>query len=318
VRFLVRRPDQAAVMLAVATLFWGMSFPLTKSWQLAVEDMKWQEPLSATTLITVRIAAALVLFLLFRPALVFRPTGRAHAAGFGLGLVNSAGFILQVVGLASTTPANSGFYTSLASVWTPILAWLAFRAPVGTPTLMGLGLGVVGAAVLGVKPEVSWALGHGEAITLISSVIFAIMIVTLDRAGKHFPSGHLTAGFLLGTGLPAALVVASLASQTPGWSIWQDQVLTVMARPAVARDVLLLTVLCSVVATHLFTVYQPRLTPARAALIYLLEPVFATLFSMSIGHDELTFRLALGGGFILLGNFVVETPKLWREFRPPP
>lgn len=316
-RFLVRRPDQAAVMLTVATLLWGMSFPLTKSWQLAVEDTKWSETLSATTLITLRICAALVLFLLFRPALVFRPAWWAHAAGFGLGLINSAGFILQVIGLASTTPANSGFYTSLASVWTPILAWLAFRAPVGTPTLLGLALGVIGAAVLGVEPEAGWTLGHGEAITLVSSVIFAIMIVTLDRAGKRFSSGHLTAGFLLGTGLPATIVALCLAARSPGWWIWQDQVLTVTARPAVARDVLLLTVLCSVMATHLFTVYQPRLTPARAALIYLLEPVFATLFSMSIGHDALTLRLAVGGGFILLGNFVVEMPKLWREFRRP-
>lgn len=304
-------------MLTVATLLWGMSFPLTKSWQLAVEDTKWSDPLSATTLITVRFGAALVLFLLFRPALVFRPTWLAHAAGFGLGLINSAGFILQVVGLATTTPANSGFYTSLASVWTPILAWLAFRAPVGTPTLMGLGLGVIGAAVLGIEPESGWSLGHGEAITLLSSVIFAIMIVTLDRAGKHFPSGHLTGGFLLGTGLPAAVVALCLAAQSPGWWTWQAQVRAVMARPAIARDVLLLSILCSLVATHFFTVYQPRLTPARAALIYLLEPVFATLFSMSIGHDELTLRLALGGGFILLGNFVVDTPKLWREFRRP-
>ncbi|HEV8060832.1 MAG TPA: EamA family transporter, partial [Gemmataceae bacterium] len=115
-----------------------------------------------------------------------------------------------------------------------------------------------------------------------------------------------------------ALVMAlALAAHDPGWSIWQEQLRLVLARPAVARDVVLLTILCSVVATHFLTVYQPRMSAARAALIYLLEPVFAACFSLGIGHDELTTRLVLGGGFILFGNLVVEMPRLWREFRRP-
>ncbi|HEV8062014.1 MAG TPA: DMT family transporter, partial [Gemmataceae bacterium] len=199
--FPARKPDQAVVMLTVATLFWGLSFPLTKSWQLAVDDLNWSESLSATTLIALRIGSALLLFVLFRPGLVLKPTWQAHAAGFGLGLINFCGFILQVIGLASTTPANCGFYTSLASVWTPILAWLIFREQVRVPTLIGLCLGMVGAAVLGINADGAWTLGRGETITLISSMAFAVMIVLLDRVGKQFPSGHLTTGYLAGTGL---------------------------------------------------------------------------------------------------------------------
>jgi len=170
----------------------------------------------------------------------------------------------------------------------------------------------------GTATRAAWSLGSGEEITLASSVIFAILIVSLDRVGKRFPSGHLTAGYMLGTWLPAIVVALVSAAQGPGLYSWLDQVRKALAQPAIARDVILLTVFCSVLATYLFTVYQPRLTPARAALIYLLEPVFATCFSMTIGHDHLTARLALGGGFILLGNVIVEMPKLWREFRRPP
>jgi drug/metabolite transporter (DMT)-like permease len=151
----------------------------------------------------------------------------------------------------------------------------------------------------------------------VSSFIFAILIVSLDRVGKRFPSGHLTVGYTAGTWLPATVVVLVLAAQDPGLYSWQDQVREALSRPAIARDVILLTVFCSVLANYLFTVFQPRLTPARAALIYLLEPVFATCFSMTIGHDQLTVRLAVGGGFILLGNVIVEMPKLWRDLRRP-
>jgi drug/metabolite transporter (DMT)-like permease len=317
VTFPARKPDQAVVLLTVATLFWGLSFPLTKSWQLAVGDLNWSESLSATTLIGLRIGSALILFVMFRPGLVLRPSWQAHAAGFGLGLINFCGFILQIIGLSSTTPANCGFYTSLASVWTPILAWLVFREQVRVPTLIGLCLAMAGAAVLGIDTNGAWTLGRGETITLISSMVFAVMIVSLDRVGKRFPSGHLTAGYLAGTGFPALVIAISLAVHNPGWSVWQEQLRLVLARPAVARDVVLLTILCTVMATHLLTVYQPRMPAARAALIYLLEPVFAACFSLGIGHDELTMRLILGGGFILCGNLVVEMPRLWREFRRP-
>lgn len=176
-------------------------------------------------------------------------------------------------------------------------------------------MGMVGAAILGIEPAAGWTLGHGEAVTLLSSFVFSILIVSLDRVGKRFPSGHLTAGYMVGTWLPATVVALVLAAQDPGLYSWHDEVRKVMVRPAVARDVVLLSVFCSFLANYFFTVYQPRLTAARAALIYLLEPVFAACFSMSIGHDHLTGRLALGGGFILVGNLVVEMPKLWRERR---
>jgi drug/metabolite transporter (DMT)-like permease len=317
VTFVARKPDRAVVMLTVATLFWGLSFPLTKSWQLATADTGWNDALSATTLIALRIGSALILFALVRPKLVWQPSWRAHVAGLGLGLINFAGFILQVVGLASTTPANCGFYTSLSSVWAPILAWLALREKVRQPTFLGLCFGVVGAAVLGLANDSGWALGRGDALTLASSVAFGIMIVALDRVGKLFPSGHLTTGYLAGTGLPALCVAVVLAMHQPGITSWLTQVHDVLIRPAVVRDVALLTVFCSVLATHFFTVFQPRLSAARAALIYLMEPVFATCLSLSIGHDALSTRLVVGGGFILFGNLVVELPRLWREFRRP-
>ena len=61
------------------------------------------------------------------------------------------------------------------------------------------------------------------------------------------------------------------------------------------------------------TTYQPRVSATRAALIYLLEPVFGSLFSLAWGHDELTARLVIGGALILGGNLIVEVPGWLRE-----
>ncbi|MBY0232080.1 MAG: DMT family transporter [Gemmataceae bacterium] len=52
--------------------------------------------------------------------------------------------------------------------------------------------------------------------------------------------------------------------------------------------------------------YQPKVPASRAALIYLLEPIFSALFSMAWGHDEPSWLLLWGGILVLAGNLVVE------------
>ena len=53
----------------------------------------------------------------------------------------------------------------------------------------------------------------------------------------------------------------------------------------------------------------------RAALIYLLEPVFAAAYSIAWGLDVLTLRLVTGGVLILGGNLLVELPLWLRDVR---
>ena len=96
------------------------------------------------------------------------------------------------------------------------------------------------------------------------------------------------------------------------WATWLVQTL---GKPDVLRDVLLMTLLATVIAFHWMNKYQPRVSASRASLIYLLEPVFAAAFSVLWGYDTLSGRLLLGGGIILGGNLLVELPGLLRERR---
>ena len=60
-------------------------------------------------------------------------------------------------------------------------------------------------------------------------------------------------------------------------------------------------------------VYQPQISANRAALIYLLEPVFAAMFSVALGHESFTLYLFIGGSLILGGNLLVELPGWLRH-----
>ena len=69
------------------------------------------------------------------------------------------------------------------------------------------------------------------------------------------------------------------------------------------------------VAFHWMNSYQPLVPASRAALIYLLEAVFSSLFSVLIGYDSLTRSLIFGGALIIVGNVLVELPG-WLRVRP--
>ena len=147
----------------------------------------------------------------------------------------------------------------------------------------------------------------------MSSGAFAVAILLLDRLGRTARAGHLTVGLLTATGLAPLVVGGVWTTLGPGVGTWLGWTATMLQTPPVLRDVLLLTVFCTVLAFHWMMTYQPRVSASRAALIYLLEPVFGSAFSITLGHDPLTGHLLLGGTLILGGNLLVEFPSWLRE-----
>jgi drug/metabolite transporter (DMT)-like permease len=302
-------------MLVVACLCWASFFSLCKNWQDAAHACPGGDLVASLTLIGVRTVIALAIFVVLKPRLFLKPSRREIAIGLLLGSLNFLGNILQVWGLASTSPALSGFFTSLASLWVPILAFVWFRQPVARVTWAGMVLGIVGLAILGINRGEAWGIGFGDGLTVLSSVAFALFILSLDHLGRTVNSSHLTLLLIAVTGLPALFLAVGVAAWHGELMSWLTWLMEILWEPAVARDVLLLTVLSTILATHLMSTYQPRVSASRAALIYLLEPVFAAVLSIIVGHDSLTGRLFLGGILVLSGNALVELPLLIRSLR---
>jgi drug/metabolite transporter (DMT)-like permease len=157
--------------------------------------------------------------------------------------------------------------------------------------------------------------GWGEALTLVASVLFAVQILLLDRVGRQVQSAHLTISFLSGTGvlaLVSAFVRAEIGPGATAWLLWTGSLLQSWQ---VVEALALLTLLSTVLGFHWMNIYQPRVAAGRAALIYLLEPIFAALFSCLFRYDTLSSRLFLGGGLILFGNLLAEFPVWMRELK---
>jgi drug/metabolite transporter (DMT)-like permease len=302
-------------MLVVACLCWAAFFSLCKNWQQAAHACPGGSLLASLTLLGVRTLIALTAFAVLKPRLFLRPSRREIGVGLLLGTMSCLGNILQVWGLASTSPALSGFFTSLASLWVPILALVCFRLPVAGATWCGMALGIGGLAILGINRGASWGMGFGDGLTVLASLAFALFILTLDRLGRAVNSTHLTLVLIAAAGLPTLFLAVGIAAWQGNVMPWLRWLVEVLGQPAVLRDVLLLTILSTILATLLMNTYQPRVPASRAALIYLLEPVFAAVLSVVVGHDTVTGRLLLGGALILSGNALVELPLWIRNMR---
>jgi drug/metabolite transporter (DMT)-like permease len=295
-------------MLILVTACWGLSFPLTKSWQNGASGCPAGAAVAGLTLVALRTLLALLILVAFRPSLAWGPSRREHGIGLLLGLANFLGCALQVLALAYTTPARAGFLASLSAAWVPLFAFLGLGRSVRRVALLGIGCALTGAFVLGSVERWGGMPGTGEWLALASSVVLAGQVLLLDWLGKGARAGHLTVGFLAGTGLPALACAAVGTACDPGMTAWLSWVGETLSDPPVWRDLALLTLFSTVLATHWMVSYQPRVPANRAAVIYLLESVFAAAFSILWGYDQVTLPLALGGALIVAGVLLVELP----------
>jgi drug/metabolite transporter (DMT)-like permease len=305
---------RASWMLVAVTALWGVSFSWTYSWLNATRAAGFDELLSSLTLIGLRMPLALLMLGLWRPSLVFAPSRREHLGGAAIGAVFCVGFILQTWGLATTTPALSGFFTALCNAWAPLIALVFLREKVAPLTLLGLSVAFAGCAVL----VNGWHFAFGDWLTVGSSVMFAVQMLLLDRLGKSLDPANFSASFLGTTGLMAIACAVTLASAGVGVGEWLGWAWSMLSRWDMLLLVFTQALFPSAMAFHWMNTYQPLVPVSRAALIYLLEPVFAAAASLLIGHESLTPQLVAGGVLIVGGNLLVELPRLiplWRRAR---
>jgi len=281
-------PLGVAVLIAV-TLIWGTTFTIVKE---TLETV----PVPLLLALRFTLAAACFAFVPFRRAAV-RPA-------MVLGLLAFAGFATQTLGLSLTTASKAAFITGLSVVLTPIVAAVALRASIPARAwaaaliaVAGLGLMTLGGGgVSGFTSGDLWVLG--------TALAYALYIVYLGRVADSAPALSL-AGM-------QHLPMAALA-----W-IWAIPDLSAIA--TVPASAYLAIVYLALVATALVAVaqtYAQRIVPAHlAALIFVLEPVFAALFAYLLLGERLGPYGLAGAALVLLAMMIAELrPKRRRAAR---
>ena len=81
---------------------------------------------------------------------------------------------------------------------------------------------------------------------------------------------------------------------------------TLIYSEGVLIPVILLGVGGSFFCLLFLNMYQRYLHPIQAAIIYALEPVWATIYGLQLGMVTWSIWILIGGGALFIGNIIVE------------
>lgn len=271
----------AAGVLLAMTATWGSTFFLIKDLLDRVPTLDF---------LAVRFAIAGAVMLLVAPRAVLRLSAASRRRAVVLGGVYGVAQILQTAGLAHTAASVSGFITGMYVVLTPVLAALLLRTRTTPLTWAAVALATGGLAVLTLDGV---AIGYGEAITLVSAVLYALHIVGLGAWSN--------ARETLGISIVQLLVIAviCLVATAPDGIVLPPT-------PADWLSVVYMALVAGALALIGQTWAQAHLPPTRTAIIMSMEPVFAAFFAVLLGGESVTLRMVSGGLMVLAAMLVVE------------
>jgi drug/metabolite transporter (DMT)-like permease len=282
-----RRAAEAALVLNV--LLWGTTFVLVKA---TLKD------LSPILFIALRFTlATAALLAVFRSSALPWQSWRTAGAGAFAGVFLFSGYAFQTIGLRLTTAPRSAFITGLTSVAVPLLAALVYRVKPQVSEVMGVLIATGGLALM-TLPGGPGPMGFGDLLTVCCAVAFAAHIVILGHFSEKMSYELLAVSQIA---VSAALAWASFAWVETPRIVW---------RPSVVWAILITGLLCTALAFTVMAWAQRYTSPARTALIFMLEPVIAWITSYLVAGEGLSGRAAAGAALILGGVAMVELKPL--------
>jgi drug/metabolite transporter (DMT)-like permease len=269
----------ALLALVVVTAVWGVTF-------VQVKDALEVYPLFA--FLAVRFAiASLTLAPLAAP--------RLRAAGWKpgtlLGALLAVGYALQTAGLERTTVSSAGFITGLYVVFTPVFAYLLFRIRVARIVVVGVGLAVLGLALLtgvGVGDPL------GDALVLGGSAAYSLQIALMERYARRYDPIAFTFVEMLAAfvGFTAIAVALGQIELPRGWVVWGALLVT--------------GIFASALGFLVQAWAQRQLSAARTALAFAMEPAWTAVFGFWLAGDRLGAAGWAGAALIMAGIIVAE------------
>jgi drug/metabolite transporter (DMT)-like permease len=299
------KDHRAALGLVLATVLWGAGFTWAKAAGEGVHratGLPDGSMFGPVFVLAWRFLIAGVAIVAFVPAARRGWTRAAMARSVGVGVALAAGLVVQHLGLDRTSEAVSAFLTSLTILFVPLIVLVVFRKP--PAPLLWAGVVVATAGIWLMTGAAPAGFGVGEVLGLACAVLFAVYILAVNSAARTVPTWQLTAGQFL---VVSVLCFATCLFVDGGPHCLSPRgMASALTHDRVWRHVLLLSVFPTLGAFVLLNVYQPRLDPTRAALIYLIEPVVAAAYAWVAVGRALGPEALFGAVLILVANVLVE------------
>lgn len=270
------------LLLLACAVIWGATFVTIKS---IVSE-------SPFTLVAVRFGIAAVFYLPF----YIRQKEKSRSgfiAGLTLGFWVFIGYSFQTAGLETIDASRSAFITHLLVLFTFPLQWLLLKKRPYVSSWIALFIIIPGAwFLLGHQSEK--ASFTGDMFTLICAFGFAMNITLINVFEKKAKDEELIFLQMVVTSILAMLTAGIKGEPFPETGT------------GYITGILFLSLGATLLTLFLQVRYQKVTTPARAAILFSMEPVFATLIAFLFLSEVFSTFEWIGAALILTGVIVSE------------
>ncbi|GAP95508.1 DMT family transporter [Leptolyngbya sp. NIES-2104] len=271
--------SQGVLLLILTTAIWGTSFALLKG---------MSRDLPTPIILASRFSIA---------AIAFSPYLRQVNAnllrdGAILGILYFGECLLALIGLETISANRSAFLISLNVILVPLFGTMLGRK-LPKQILVAVGIAIAGITIL------SWeggGFGIGDLLTLGCSIGIAFYILAMEAITPRHPTLPLVA---------VQLTVAALLGII--WAVFNGKAPFAGTIPYLPI-LLYLGLIITAVPIWTQTQAQRWISASEAALLYTLEPVFASIFSFFWLHEALGIRGFIGAALILSATLISQVP----------
>jgi drug/metabolite transporter (DMT)-like permease len=218
--------------------------------------------------------------------------------GIILGVLLFFSYVFQMWGIQYTSASNAGFITGLNVILVPVFSMLFYGDHPKRASLFGVLFATIGLYFLSGGDFAS--LTKGDWLVFVCAVIVTFHVIYTGKFAPYNNIYLLTAVQLITIGILSLFFLPFQENSFPGLT---------------ASVIVILVYLALFGTTYTFlmqTAMQRFTTATRTALVFSLEPIFATLFAYLIAGESLTAMGWLGGFLILLGMIIAEIQ--WEKF----
>lgn len=279
------------LLLLLATIFWGLTFPLIKT------ALNYISPVSFLAIRFSVSAAVLV-------PVAYRLRAQINHATLRLGLIAGVllflGYYLQTVGLNYTTSANSGIITGLYVILLPIISFTYLRMKIHTVDVVASVIAFSGLIVMSLSSLSHTGIQFGDVLTLFSAIAYAYQIAYVSKHSHEIDS-------YLFTFLQIAVVAILSAILIPTFEPYKFSM----------NWFVIFTILFCALTAGVFAIFVSNraliyVEPTAAGVIFVGEPVFAALFSVLLIGEKLTSLTLVGGIMMVSAMFLVTFTRYSR------
>ena len=321
------RARTAVLVLALCCFFWGFSFPVMPHCIRSIERHVLgaaaegiKDPGSQLTIFARlgieaaflgwRFGIASILYWILTRSRQKKFTAVDIRGGLWVGGLFTLGMLAQIEGLRYARPSVSGFLTSLVVVYTPFGQALLFKRSVARNVWLGVFVALIGMGLLSIPNPESLPKDIppapipflGEGLTMLGALFFAGQMLAVDHFAVQMDTTKMTFLMFVTLGVLSSVLGVGLA----GHELYRHEVVSALFGDwMLVGGVIGLVIFSTIVSLHLMNTFQPHISAATASVVYCLEPVFATTFSVVLQQEVLTPITLVGGAVILAAVLIV-------------